>query len=210
LCKGELLPYCFADAEDDKQQYTMVVHQVTARLKTEAESFGDDGAVKVDGVLCRTHEQLVDRLVELVTNDSTAAHWAGPVGAGTVNAFVRRLRSSVKALSAFIRGDLVDPGASRLVSTANQQVTVVDLHNLTERAQRFVVGVLLSAETARKEAAGPGSLLFTMLDELNKYAPREGSSPIKDVLLDIAERGRSLGIILIGAVTVQVPCGVAC
>ena len=56
-----------------------------------------------------------------------------------------------------------------------------------------------AAETARKEAAGPGGLLFTMLDELNKYAPREGSSPIKEVLLDIAERGRSLGVILIGA-----------
>jgi DNA helicase HerA-like ATPase len=199
LCKQELLPYCFADAEDDKQQYTMVVHQVTARLKSEAEPFGDDGAVKVDGVPCRTYEQLVDRLVELVTNDATSSHWAGPVNAGTVNAFVRRLRSSVKALSPFLRGDLVNPGASRMVSTANQQVTVVDLHNLTERAQRFVVGVLLAAETARKEAAGAGSLLFTMLDELNKYAPREGSSPIKDVLLDIAERGRSLGIILIGA-----------
>ena len=38
-----------------------------------------------------------------------------------------------------------------------------------------------------------------MLDELNKYAPREGSGPIKEVLLDISERGRSLGIILIGA-----------
>ena len=76
---------------------------------------------------------------------------------------------------------------------------MVDLHNLPERAQRFVVGVVLAAETARKEAAGPGGLLFTMLDELNKYAPREGSSPIKEVLLDIAERGRSLGIILIGA-----------
>ena len=57
----------------------------------------------------------------------------------------------------------------------------------------------LAAETARKEKAGPGGLLFTMIDELNKYAPREGNSPIKDVLLDIAERGRSLGIILIGA-----------
>ena len=38
-----------------------------------------------------------------------------------------------------------------------------------------------------------------MLDELNKYAPREGSSPIKELLLDVAERGRSLGIILVGA-----------
>src|SRR4029078_9782508 len=42
-------------------------------------------------------------------------------------------------------------------------------------------------------------LLFVVLDELNKYAPREGTSPIKEVLLDIAERGRSLGVILIGA-----------
>jgi hypothetical protein len=62
-----------------------------------------------------------------------------------------------------------------------------------------VVGVVLRAETERKEAAGPGGLLFTMIDELNKYAPREGSSPIKELVLDIAERGRSLGIILIGA-----------
>ena len=38
-----------------------------------------------------------------------------------------------------------------------------------------------------------------MLDELNKYAPKERWSPIKDILLDIAERGRSLGVILIGA-----------
>ena len=38
-----------------------------------------------------------------------------------------------------------------------------------------------------------------MLDELNKYAPREGSSPIKEILLDVAERGRRLGVILIGA-----------
>ena len=39
-----------------------------------------------------------------------------------------------------------------------------------------------------------------MLGELNKYAPpREGDSPIRQILLDVAERGRSLGVILIGA-----------
>jgi len=51
-----------------------------------------------------------------------------------------------------------------------------------------------------KEKAGRAKpLLFLVLDELNKYAPREGSSPIKEILLDVAERGRSLGVILIGA-----------
>lgn len=196
LCQGELLAYCFADAEDDRQQYTMVISQVSARLKADAVPVGNDGAVEVDGVLCRTYDDLVEKVIQLVTDDQG---WSGPVNPGTTNAFVRRLRSSLKALRPFLRADLPDPGESRRVSTANQQVTVVDLHNLTERAQRFVVGVVLAAETARKEAAGPGALLFTMLDELNKYAPREGTSPIKEVLLDIAERGRSLGIILIGA-----------
>ncbi|HET7846761.1 MAG TPA: ATP-binding protein, partial [Acidimicrobiia bacterium] len=50
------------------------------------------------------------------------------------------------------------------------------------------------------ERAGQSEeLLLVVLDELNKYAPREGTSPIKEVLLDVAERGRSLGVILIGA-----------
>ncbi|GAA3314701.1 MULTISPECIES: ATP-binding protein [Nonomuraea] len=63
-----------------------------------------------------------------------------------------------------------------------------------------MVGVVLRGEFARKESSGTARpLLFVVLDELNKYAPREGDSPIKEILLDVAERGRSLGVILIGA-----------
>jgi DNA helicase HerA-like ATPase len=199
FCAQQLLPYVFTDAEDDRQQYTIVIHQVATRLRRDAVPFGADGAVQIGDEIVRTYEELVDLIVERLTDEDSRADWAGPVTAtGTVNAFVRRLRSSLRPLSAIIRADLTGTPRRR-ISTADQQVTVVDLHNLHERAQRFVVGVVLAAETARKEDAGPGGLLFTMVDELNKYAPREGSSPIKDVLLDIAERGRSLGIILIGA-----------
>jgi hypothetical protein len=102
-------------------------------------------------------------------------------------------------LSAVIRGDLAHRG-ERSITTSRAQVTVVDLHNLPDRAQRFVVGVTLRGEFARKERQGTARpLMFVMLDELNKYAPREGDSPIKQILLDVAERGRSLGVILIGA-----------
>lgn len=199
FCARELLPYVFADAEDERNQYTMVVHQVAARLRREVTAVGDDGAVLVEGQVLRTYDDLVEFVSDRLTDEDSRRDWAGPVtGVGTVNAFLRRLRSSLKPLRGIVRGDLPDtPG--RRVSTEGQQVTVIDLHNLPERAQRFVVGVVLAAETARKEQAGPGGLLFTMIDELNKYAPREGSSPIKEVLLDIAERGRSLGIILVGA-----------
>ena len=60
FCSGELLPYVFTDAEDERNQYTMVVSQVAARLRLDAMEAGKDGAVSIDGDTCRTYEQLVD------------------------------------------------------------------------------------------------------------------------------------------------------
>ncbi len=79
-------------------------------------------------------------------------------------------------------------------------MSVVDIHSLHDRAKRFVVGAVLKRLFEEKEALGTSRpLVFVVLDELNKYAPREGSGPIKEVLLDVSERGRSLGIVLVGA-----------
>ncbi len=62
---------------------------------------------------------------------------------------------------------------------------------LHDRAKRFVVGVVLRQAFDAKEAAGTAlPLQFVVLDELNRYAPRDSSSPIKEILLDVAERGR--------------------
>jgi hypothetical protein len=149
---------------------------------------------------CRTYEELVDLIDTELTDDSLRPAWvSGQTTLGTVNAFLRRLRSSVRPLAPIVRGDL-PPGRAHSITTSDAQVSIVDLHNLPERAQRFVVGVALRGELGRKERAGTARpLLFVMLDELNKYAPREGDSPIKEIVLDVAERGRSLGVILIGA-----------
>jgi hypothetical protein len=199
FCADRLLPFVFADADDERQQYTMVVHTVAAYLARVAQ--GADGAVVVDGARLHSYPDLVDYIVAALNDEETRACWAGSaVGLGTVNAFARRLLASKRDLSRLVRGDL--PGRRpHTVNTADSaQVTVVDLHNLPDRAQRFVVGVTLKTEFERKEKSGTARpLLFVVLDELNRYAPREGSSPIKEVLLDIAERGRSLGVILIGA-----------
>ena len=194
FCKDELLPFVFADAEDDRQHYTMVVHNVAARLKKEATPLGE-GGVSIEGTAIRTFAELIDFLMEKVQVDD----WAGPViGAGTINAFVRRLVAARRPLERLIRGDISDSDKHRV--RLDKQVTVVDLHNLPDRAKRFVVGVILRRSFEEKERSGkPRPQLFVVLDELNKYAPREGNSPIKEILLDVAERGRSLGIILIGA-----------
>ena len=197
FCVDDLLPFLFADAEDDRAQYTTVVYNVMAQLR-HAEAT-DSGAAVIDGVKVRTFRELADLITERVQSEDGRHQWAGPaIGTGTINAFVRRLQASVRHLGRLIRSDVADPGRHRI--DLDDQVTVVDLHNLNDRAKRFVVGVTLKRAFEDKERAGQNEeLLLVVLDELNKYAPREGSSPIKDVLLDIAERGRSLGVILIGA-----------
>ena len=79
-------------------------------------------------------------------------------------------------------------------------MSVVDIHALHDRAKRFVVGAVLKRMFEEKESLGTSRpLVFVVLDELNKYAPREGWSPIRDLVRDIAERGRSLGVCLLGA-----------
>jgi len=196
----------FADAEDERAQYTMLIAQVAARLRRDAMAAGADGSVRIGGVdpandkIIRTFGDLVTLLEAELSEDATRGSWvAGSTVTGSVNALLRRLRSAVGPLSVIVRGDLAHRG-ERSISTSRAQVTVVDLHNLPDRAQRFAVGVTLRAEFARKERQGTARpLMFVMLDELNKYAPREGDSPIKQILLDLAERGRSLGVILIGA-----------
>ena len=199
FCKGELLPFLFAEAEDDRQQYTMVVFNVTARL-TAATPTGD-GGVSIEGTSVRTFSDLVELIAAKLEDDDPfeAQRWAGrAIGAGTVNAFIRRLYGAVPHVRDLVRADVAHPERHQVAFT--EQITVVDLHNLNDRAKRFVVGVVLRKAFQQKEQAGrPDPLQFVVLDELNKYAPREGSSPIKEILLDVAERGRSLGIVLIGA-----------
>jgi len=202
FCEQELLPFVFADGEDERSQYTMLIGQVAAKLKREHIRVGADGAIKIGdehGRIVRTFAQLVDTMEAELADEETRNDWARGSTLGSVNAFLRRLRSAVRPLSSLIRGDLAHRG-DRELNTGKAQVTVVDLHNLPDRAQRFVVGVTLRQEFRRKEQQGTARpLMFVVLDELNKYAPREGDSPIKQILLDVAERGRSLGVILIGA-----------
>ena len=84
----------------------MVIHQVAARLRREATPVGD-GAVAIDGRVLRTYHDLVELISDRLGDEDARRDWAGPVtGIGTINAFLRRLRSSLKPLRTLLRGDL--------------------------------------------------------------------------------------------------------
>jgi DNA helicase HerA-like ATPase len=152
------------------------------------------------GYPVKSFDELCDLIRDQVEDDHSA--WRGRLSDATVAAFVRRLDSGRFRLNAshLIWGrEAEDPAAHRIDWESNQ-VTVVDIHTLHDRAKRFVTGVVIKRLFEHKERMGRREpLTFLVLDELNRYAPREGWSPIKEVLLDVAERGRSLGMILIGA-----------
>ncbi|MPM47281.1 hypothetical protein SDC9_93989 [bioreactor metagenome] len=86
-------------------------------------------------------------------------------------------------------------------------VFVIDVAKLDEETQGFVFGDVMRAiydlklgTTDRQEKDIPSKVVI-FIDELNKYASKEvpKSSPILRQILDITERGRSLGIILFAA-----------
>jgi uncharacterized protein len=200
-----LLRFMFAEAGDERSQIADLVTRVEAALQREAEDVPESPSTvtlpEADG--SRTHVKSFAELCELIDRRLSEEHsgWAGYIAGGTIAAFLRRLDGARLHCGHLIRGaaDSPEPEKHR-IDWESRQVSVIDIHNLHDRAKRFVVGVVVKRLFEQKETTGSAKpLVFLVLDELNKYAPREGWSPIKEVLLDISERGRSLGVILVGA-----------
>jgi DNA helicase HerA-like ATPase len=203
LATERLLRFLFAEAEDAASQLGFVVDRIEAKLSAAAVAKGEakDPWIEVEGRRVETFEGLVQALADHPDGDeSLAERWSRPAASGTVAAFERRLHAAAKHVGHLIRGRDVGRRDAYRLDWRRKQTSVVDIHSLHDRAKRFVVGAVLKRMFEDKESLGTAHpLVFVVLDELNKYAPREGSGPIKEVLLDVSERGRSLGIILLGA-----------
>lgn len=88
------------------------------------------------------------------------------------------------------------------------EVHVIDIAKLNEGMQGFVFGDAIRiiynlqlGEYSGEKNVNPPRKIIIFIDELNKYASQDSpkNSPILQQILDIAERGRSLGIILFSA-----------
>ena len=197
--RERFLRFLFAEAEDERSQIADLVARIEHYLDRECLDDPDSDATVVHEGTAITD---FDALCDLITNEleHDGSPWRGRVSDATIGAFQRRLDAARFRVGHLIWGREADqPGTHRIDFEAHQ-VTVVDIHSLHDRAKRFVTGVVLKRLFEQKERMGQRvPLHFLVLDELNRYAPRDGRGPIKEVLLDVAERGRSLGIVLVGA-----------
>jgi DNA helicase HerA-like ATPase len=193
------LRFLFAEAESERSQIADLVARVETYLDREAADDPEhDATVRFGEVIITSFDDLVDYINSELDDDHSP--WRGRMAEGTIAAFQRRLEAARFRVGHLLWGRDAEDAPAHRIDWDQAQITVVDIHNLHDRAKRFVTGVVVKKLFEQKEQQGVRlPLTFLVLDELNRYAPRDGWSPIKEVLLDVAERGRSLGMILIGA-----------
>jgi hypothetical protein len=128
----------------------------------------------------------------------------------TIGKFRRLLRRMVKTMQS---GIFVDGRAmyekvlsEEILNIRGGHIYVIDIAKLYEHEQMLVFGDILKtvyslkAEPPEERSEPVPEKVIFFVDELNKYAPSgTKTSPLTEQVLDIAERGRSLGVILISA-----------
>jgi len=119
-------------------------------------------------------------------------------------ATIRKVRNRLTNISTRCRGLVTDDGTvSDLPWGAFQDrgVYVVDVANLEEDAQDLIFARVVTQLRERLEKRTLGvDHVVVFVDELNKYAPSDGPDTyVRKMLLDVAERGRYLGLVLFAA-----------
>lgn len=127
--------------------------------------------------------------------------------------FYRIVNKAINDKTAIFARSIADDGKETRLGDAlryikKNEVHVIDIAKLSEDKQAYVFGDSLRTiynlqlgEYNGDEDVDPPSRIIVFIDELNKYASKDSpkNSPILHEILDVAERGRSLGIILFAA-----------
>ncbi len=119
-------------------------------------------------------------------------------------ATIRKVRNRLSNISTRCAGLVTDEGVVSDLpfgSFADRSVYVVDVASLEEDAQDLIFARVVTRLREHLERRDLGvNHVVVFVDELNKYAPSDGPDTyVRKMLLDIAERGRYLGLVLFSA-----------
>lgn len=143
------------------------------------------------------------------TTRSAVKEWRGIRGS-SIGVFRRHMRRMVQVGQSGIFVDALSAHekslSDEILKIKGGHIYVIDIARLQEHEQMLVFGDLLKSVYSLKADPPedrtepiPEKVIF-FVDELNKYAPSgPRPSPLTELVLEIAERGRSLGVNLISA-----------
>lgn len=190
----ESLEMLFADIDDTTQTMDSIISKVIDSNDV------DFGAIKTwNDFLAKVH---------MLSQSSTSGR-SNEISVLSWRKFKRIINKAIKNDEMFSNRVIATKNECRLEEELQKisarSVSVIDIAKLSTDKQAFVFGDVL--KTIYKLKLGeygdytPPSRIIIFIDELNKYASKDTSknSPILRQILDVAERGRSLGIILFGA-----------
>ena len=192
----ENIEMMFADIDDPAQTMESIISKI---IDKDDKDFGG----------LSTWEDFMGKVTENAQKGSAAK--SGDISVLSWRKFKRVVR---KAIQDEMFAKRVEPSKSecRLADELKQirknDVRVIDIAKLPEDKQAFVFGDVVRTiynlklgEYDYESGVKPPSRIIIFIDELNKYASKEipKTSPILQEILDVTERGRSLGIVLFGA-----------
>lgn len=213
--KGKL-SYLFTDVADPRDALRLLVEDIMEELEQHPQITRGRTNHPVE-----TFNQLISAF------SGSGARYRGVHYEGTTGKFVRYMRNFTQTGTTGLFVNNPADGevnlAEHIWAIQPNQVYVIDIARLRDFERAFVVGDVVNevnklfageveynevSEEVRPDAwenveldsaiKPPDKVVF-FVDELNKYAPSgKAESPILNNLLEISERGRSLGITLLG------------
>src|SRR4051812_16027893 len=119
-------------------------------------------------------------------------------------ATIRKVRNRLSNISTRCAGLVTDDGTVSDLpfgSFQDRTVYVIDVASLEDDAQDLIFARVVTRLREHLEKRDLGvNHVIVFVDELNKYAPNDGPETyVRKMLLDLAERGRYLGLVLFSA-----------
>ena len=189
-CK-EKLSYIFANEEDSTGQ-SNTMESIISYIENEREPF----------IGISSWETLLKKIKYVLETKDCGAR--SDIALSSWKKFSRIIN---KVISDKVFNDNLTDEAHELIMAESlreikpNEVCVIDIARLEEKSQSFVFGDIMETlheMMSAKNIPGMPDKIVVFVDELNKYASTDipKSSPILRQLLEITERGRSLGLIL--------------
>lgn len=158
-----------------------------------------------------TWQSFLGRIGELCEAGNTSKNKNSEIAVTSWRKFARLMNKSIRNNPLF--NDIEESNgevriAEKIKEIQKNDVFVVDVAKLDSDMQAYVFGNVIRElydfqldEKDYSNGKCPPSRIIVFIDELNKFASKDApkDSPILKQILDIAERGRSLGVVLFAA-----------
>lgn len=197
----ESLEMLFANIDDPHQTMEAIISKIV-----------DDNDKDFKGI--RTWEDFRQKIDQLSQKSSESGKTSNEISVLSWRKFKRIINKTLKDDGLFAQRVVDDNRdecrlAEELKRIKANDIKVIDIAKLPEDKQAFVFGDSLKSLYNLKlgeydEELPSGEIpdrIVIFVDELNKYVSKDSpkNSPILRQILDITERGRSLGVVLFGA-----------